>query len=197
MIGRSPDSLLISTRSIALFYRVRHAKLAYVAGSRFYAGAVLDLTALDLDEIATALSEHNDHEHCWLINSQTGQILFWTRDAGIDGDNPIDLDELEPELVGIDSLPSHVWHQDMADFAARISDERAARRLTRAIRGKGAFRRFKDERHEEYPDLLPAWYAFRDARAKRRAVQWLQDNTLIDDDSADRFFADHPDPELP
>jgi hypothetical protein len=58
MIGRSPDSLLISTRSIVLFYRVRHAQLAYVAGSRFYAGAVLDLTALDLDEIATALSEH-------------------------------------------------------------------------------------------------------------------------------------------
>jgi len=160
-------------------------------------GAVLDLTALNLDEIATALSEQNDYEHRWLINSQTGQIVLWTRDTGIDGDNPTDLDELEPELVGIDSLPSHVWHQDMADFAARISDERAARRLTRAIRGKGAFRRFKDELHEEYPDLLPAWYAFRDARAKRRAVQWLQDNTLIDDDSADRFFANHPDPELP
>jgi hypothetical protein len=85
----------------------------------------------------------------------------------------------------------------MADFAGRISDERAARRLTRAIQGKGAFGRFKDELHEEYPDLLPAWYAFRDARAKRRAVQWLQDNTLIDDDTADRFLADHPDPELP
>jgi hypothetical protein len=164
---------------------------------RFYAGAVLDLATLDLDEIATALSDQNDYEHCWLINSQTGQIVFWTRDTGIDGHNPIDLDDLEPELVGIDSLPSHVWYQDMADFAARISDEDAARRLTRAIQRKGAFRRFKDELHEEYPDLLPTWYAFRDARAKRRAVQWLQDNTLIDDDTADRFFADHPDPQLP
>ena len=27
---------------------------------------------------------------------------------------------------------------------------------------------------------LPAWYAFRDARARRRAVQWLADNSLID-----------------
>jgi len=42
--------------------------------------------------------------------------------------------------------------------------------------GKGAFRRFKDQLHEEHPGLLPAWYAFRDARATRRAVQWLVDN---------------------
>jgi hypothetical protein len=44
--------------------------------------------------------------------------------------------------------------------------------------------------------LLPAWQAFRDVRAKRRAVQWLAHNPLIDNDSADRFLAGHPDPAL-
>jgi len=43
----------------------------------------------------------------------------------------------------------------MADFAEQVSDERAGRRLARAIQGKGAFRRFRGELHEEYPDLLP------------------------------------------
>jgi len=85
----------------------------------------------------------------------------------------------------------------MADFADGLSNERAGRRLARAIQGKGAFRRFKDELHEEYPDLLPAWYAFRDARAKRRAVQWLADNSLVDDHSAEAFLSGHPDPALP
>ena len=85
----------------------------------------------------------------------------------------------------------------MADFAEAITDAQAGRRLQRAIQGKGAFRRFKDELHEEYPELLPAWYALRDARAQRRAVQWLADNSLIDDDAADRFLAGHPDPDLP
>jgi hypothetical protein len=85
----------------------------------------------------------------------------------------------------------------MADFAEAITDERAGRRLARAIEGKGAFRRFRDELHEEYPNLLPAWYAFRDARAERRAVEWLADNSLIDDDAASGFLADHPDPDLP
>jgi hypothetical protein len=85
----------------------------------------------------------------------------------------------------------------MADFADGITDERAGRRLARAIQGKGAFRRFKDELHEEYPDLLPAWYAFRDSRARRRAVQWLADKSLIDDGSADCFLSGRPDPALP
>ncbi len=44
----------------------------------------------------------------------------------------------------------------MADFAETIADKRAGRRLARAIQGKGAFRRFTDELHDEYPDLLPA-----------------------------------------
>jgi hypothetical protein len=39
----------------------------------------------------------------------------------------------------------------MADFAGGITAERAGRRLARVIQGKAAFRRFRDELHEEYP----------------------------------------------
>ena len=130
---------------------------------------MLDLSSLDLEEIASALAGQTDYEHHWLINPDTGEIAFWTADTGIDGQTPVDLDELD--LILIEPLPSWIWYQDMADFAAAITDERARRRLARAIQGKGAFRRFKDELCEEHPDLLPAWYAFRDTRASRRAVQ--------------------------
>ncbi|MBC6469284.1 UPF0158 family protein [Actinomadura alba] len=65
------------------------------------------------------------------------------------------------------------------------------------MQGKGAFRRFKDELHQEYPHLLPAWYVFRDARAHRRAVEWLADNSLIADTAAAQYHAEHPDPDLP
>jgi hypothetical protein len=156
---------------------------------------VLDLSSLDLEDIANALADQTNYQHRWLINPQTGEIVFWTADTGIDGQTPVDLDDLD--LICINPLPSWVWHQDMADFADTITDERAGRRLARAIRGKGAFRRFKDELHDEHPDLLPAWYAFRDVRAKRRAVQWLADNSLVDDDVAARFLVGHPDPDLP
>ena len=160
-----------------------------------YCGLVLDLSSLNLADIADALADQGNYEHVWLINPQTGEIAFWTAETGIDGQTPVDLDDLD--LVGINPLPPWVWYQDMADFADTITDERAGRRLTRAIQGKGAFRRFKDELQEEYPELLSAWYEFRDVRAERRAVQWLADNSLIEDDAARRFLDDHPDPSLP
>jgi hypothetical protein len=86
---------------------------------------VLDLGSLDLDEIATAPADQPDYEHRWLINPLTGGVVLWTCDTGIDGQNPVDLDELD--LHCIDPLPSYGWYQDMADFAKQISDERAGR----------------------------------------------------------------------
>jgi Uncharacterised protein family (UPF0158) len=166
--------------------------------ARIYAERVLDLAKLDVDEIATALSDQTDYEHRWLIDPNTGQIAFWTSDTGIDGENPVELDELD--LIPIDPLPSHVWYQDMADFAEGVSDESVGRRLGRAIRGKGAFRRFKDELYElceEHAELVPAWHAFREVRAKRRAVQWLLDQGLIGDDAVRDFVTSHPQPDLP
>ncbi|MCW2638802.1 MAG: hypothetical protein JWP76_1108 [Dactylosporangium sp.] len=159
-----------------------------------YRGRMLDPSSLDLDEIAAALADQTDYEHRWLLNPQTEEVVFWTSDTGIDGHTPVDLDDLD--LICIGPLP-HVWYRDMADFAERISDDRAGRRLARAIEGKGAFRRFKDELHQELPHLLPAWHAFRDARARRHAVDWLVDNSLIDDDAATRFLDDHPEPDVP
>ena len=97
---------------------------------------MLDLSDLDVDEIANALSDQTDYEHRWLIDPGTGEIAFWTEDTGIDGQNPVDLDELD--MTPIDPLPSYVWYQDMADFAERISDEVAVRRLTRATGRQGS-----------------------------------------------------------
>ncbi len=148
-----------------------------------------------MEEIATALADQTDYEHRWLINPRAGEIVLWTSDGGIDGDRPVDLDELD--LIPVGPLPSYVWYQDMAEFAERISDETVGRRLARAIQGRGAFRRFKTELHENYPELLPTWHAFRDTRATRRAVDWLVDNSLVDEEMGKRFIIEHPDPELP
>lgn len=155
---------------------------------------MLELSRLDLEEIASALQDQNDYDHLWFLNPDTGEVVFWTRDGGVDGETPVDPDELD--LVRIEPLPSYVWYQDMADFADAISDARAGRRLELAIRGRGAFRRFKDVLHQ-HPRLVPAWHAFSDTRARRRAVDWLDDHSLVDHEATDRFLAEHPDPDLP
>jgi hypothetical protein len=157
---------------------------------------MLEIDKFDLDEIAFALSDQNEYdEHLHLVDPATGEIVLWTREGGIDGTKPVELDDLD--LVAIRPLPSYVWYQDMADFVDLLSDDRAARRLARAINGRGAFRRFRDELNEEYPHLLPAWYALRDTRAARRAVEWLLEESLISREAADRFRAQHTDPDVP
>ncbi|WP_229072230.1 UPF0158 family protein [Actinoplanes sp. DH11] len=157
---------------------------------------MLEIERFDLDGIASALSDQNlDDEYRHLIDPETGKIGLWTREGGIDGKKSVDLDDLD--VLVIRPLPSYVWQQDMADFIDLVSDNRAAQRLARAIRGRGGFRRFKDELNEEYPHLLQPWYGFRDTRAARRAVEWLRDESLIDDAAAKRFFAEHPDPSVP
>lgn len=53
------------------------------------------------------MSDQTDYEHRWLIDPRTGEVAFWTSDTGIDGQNPVDLDELD--LMPINLLPSAVW----------------------------------------------------------------------------------------
>lgn len=68
-----------------------------------YSGLV-NLSGLNLEEIGSALADQTDYEHRWLISPQTGETVFWTADTGIDGQTPVDLDELD--LICIDPLPS-------------------------------------------------------------------------------------------
>ena len=73
----------------------------------FYPEWMLDLGGIDVEEIATALADQTDYEHRWLVDPRTGQVAFWTSDTGIDGENPVEIEELE--LILIDPLPSYVW----------------------------------------------------------------------------------------
>jgi hypothetical protein len=63
----------MSTPSILPHHRVREPT---GDAGRPHADAVLDLTTLDLDEIATALADQNSYEHCWLLHTRTGEIVY-------------------------------------------------------------------------------------------------------------------------
>jgi hypothetical protein len=58
---------------------------------------------------------------CAACQAPRSRAPVWTSDTGIDGENPVEIDELD--LIAIDPLPSYVWFQDMADFADGISDD--------------------------------------------------------------------------
>ena len=85
----------------------------------------------------------------------------------------------------------------MADFADGISDRAAGRRLTQSLQGRGTFRRFQNQLYHHHPELIPGWHALPDVRAQRRAVEWLLEQELIDDNAAHQLTAELPDPRLP
>lgn len=152
---------------------------------------MLDPAEVNLSELATALASRYDYDLQWFLDPDTGEVRLWTDDFGLDG-TPVDLDEVD--LVPIEPLPPSEWYEDMADFAEHVGDERARQRLGRAIQGRGAFRRFKDELHQEFPELVSVWRRFEQAHAERRAVAWLVDQGLVDEQAADAFLTTRPDP---
>jgi predicted nucleotidyltransferase len=154
---------------------------------------MLDPEALDLADLANALDDRS-LETAWWFDPRTGDCEPWPTypDYGEDSEEGPD----ERGLIPVEPLPSGVGYGDMEDFVAQVRDPRARGLLSRAIEGRGAFRRFKDTLYE-FPDLREAWFAFHDARMERRAISWLADEGLIDAGAAERAAAGRPDPDLP
>ncbi len=85
--------------------------------------------------------------------------------------------EADDRWLRFDSLGSRPGFRDMAQFLETVADERLAARLDRALGGRGAFRRFKDEL-ADVPDELARFYRFTDDRRRGRARRWLAESGL-------------------
>jgi Uncharacterised protein family (UPF0158) len=123
-----------------------------------------------LADLALALEDHS-REHTWWLDPDTGAV------------EPRFADPLDPRMIGIEPLPPAVGYKDMEEFVGRVRDPRARALLSRAITGRGAFRRFKDALLD-WPELRRAWFEFHDARGERRAIEWLLERNLVDPELA-------------
>ena len=72
-------------------------------------------------------------------------------------------------------------YRQMERFIGTLESPEAAEQLWRAIKGKGAFRYFKDTAHRL--GLLEQWYRYRDTAIKKSAVEWAEANGVayVDD----------------
>lgn len=75
--------------------------------------------------------------------------------------------------IRVPEAGSYQGYQDMEDFIATVRDERLQDRLWRAIRGRGAFRRFKDVLAGHFHER-ERWFEFKDARLRERVLDWLE-----------------------
>jgi len=60
----------------------------------------------------------------------------------------------------------------MVEFAEKVEDELLREKLSIALDGRGAFRRFKNV-ITDYPDYREKWFKFRDERINKKVTEWL------------------------
>jgi len=135
------------------------------------AGAGRQLS-IDLDELAWALTWHDDHQGSshWL-NLDTGDVVFIA--------DPYDLGELDADphdderFVRIDAIDSSESFRNMEDFVDQLADRHLAQVLTRALQQRKPFRRFKDEL-AHHPAQRETWFAFERTALERIARRWCE-----------------------
>ncbi|HEX9270536.1 MAG TPA: UPF0158 family protein, partial [Candidatus Limnocylindria bacterium] len=149
---------------------------------------------VDLAEFRDVLEDHSG-ETSWWFDFDIG-VLYMFTDSMWDGEEVDREFELPDGVRCIDPIDLWESYGDLEDFTAMVRDPRTRDLLERAIAGRGAFRRFKDVLHE-FPDLRATWFKFHDARMERRAIEWLRDEGLVDEEAAERALSARPDPELP
>ncbi len=76
-------------------------------------------------------------------------------------------------FVEIPRTDSREGYADMEAFIETVSQAHVQELLQVAIRGKGAFRRFKDVL-VDYPEERERWFTFRDERLRQRVLDWLE-----------------------
>ncbi|MFD1850914.1 UPF0158 family protein [Oceanobacillus bengalensis] len=126
-------------------------------------------------------------EHTSFLNVKTGEVVFVSHDNIRKADDG-DFDDLEglddEEKVAIDvvenwenytELPTSFdinEYQMIEDFCYRVKDGKKRNILFRAIKGKGAFRRFKDNAFDL--GLIEDWYTYRDECYKQIAIDFCE-----------------------
>ena len=153
----------------------------------------IPLDQVDLDALSSTLHSFDGY-FGFSYKPSTGEIRNEVDEHG----NPVDLDAYPPDVVPIEYLGNRGAYRDMEDFIAALGDCPVAERLEQAIRGKHAFRSFKEvlvEHVEQAGQPVKAeWHAFSDARRYRRTITWLRSWDLIDEPTRDAAFATHADP---
>ena len=80
--------------------------------------------------------------------------------------------DAEGRYLPIPRYDSQAGYHDMEAFIEILDDQHDRERLEVAIRGRGAFRRFRDVL-DRYPETEAHWFQFRDAREHNRLMDWL------------------------
>lgn len=146
-----------------------------------------------LEEIIEGM-ESQSEENRPFLNLKTGVVVYVSREALWIAEEDVEEDEDLPEWqrdevkIAYDivenfgnyaTLPSEfdIHEYDiMESFCYSLSDQNQMNILLNSIRGRGAFRRFKDNIYEL--GISDQWYGYRDNRYKEIAISFCESHNI-------------------
>lgn len=141
-----------------------------------------------LEDILEGMEMQSEEERSY-FNLETGEVVYVSREALMMAEDDEEYEHLpdwqkDEVKIAIDivesfnkyaSLPSSFdinEYEIMEDFCYRLSDDNKREILLDSIRGRGAFRRFKDNSHRL--GIIHQWYEFRDMKYKEIAIEFCE-----------------------
>ena len=155
-------------------------------------------TAVKLSDLTDSLDMASEEIGTWL-DRETGQVITVDNDViaaveSVEGDAmPDDLEDWQEDQVpaarGIcagdkrylalpDKFDFHEYRY-MERFVGTFTDPRIADQLWSAIKGKGAFRHFKDTAHRL--GVIDDWYRYREEAMNQFMLDWAEANGVTVD----------------
>jgi hypothetical protein len=148
-------------------------------------------TIVSLKDVVNEMDVLSD-EFSAFINRQTGELITLTGEelsAAEDDDTVDEYPEWQQEMImkakdvissgDYLSLPSkfdiHEYHI-IEEFCYSVEDDTIRRDLLARIKGRGAFRNFKDAIHMY--GIEEEWYRFRQEELEKIAIDWLEANQI-------------------
>jgi hypothetical protein len=128
-------------------------------------------------DLTTAI-EDNSFDHQWMLDLNTGEVLFVPSDSGFGGmeewEEQLEQIEQEPDRYRrIEPIPSRDGFIIMEEFAESLPDSNFRDRLYRALSSRHPFRYFKDVLCEN-EKVRQQYFAYRDEQLLYHAKRWLR-----------------------
>ncbi|HXF48609.1 MAG TPA: GntG family PLP-dependent aldolase [Verrucomicrobiae bacterium] len=128
----------------------------------------------DLAELISAFADGR-LENEYYLSLRTGRIHLLT-DRSSEEERQ-ELYQSEEDYILLPKKRSRDGYQDLLDFIAGVGDAGLKEKLSTAVQGQGAFRRFKDVLLA-YPEDRRKWFTFSGERDEARLREWMKENQI-------------------
>ena len=165
------DAIDMSTMEMSAYLDLETGEIVYVSDE---ARRELEAVYETMPDDAGQMSDEEQRAAFTAALEEYGPV-------NVEEEELIDADAVDRGLgtrfIALPEADTRESYRDMEAFIETVTSTQLQRRLDRAIRGRGAFRYFRDELSDE-PAEEQRWYAFKQERLRDRVREWLEDERI-------------------